>query len=79
MKNSYDVVWAERAEKDLQDIVAHIANENPTQALKILNNIKKIHFGFVPSPHAEAHYTGIKRTGDLTIQGVDYSPLESDV
>jgi plasmid stabilization system protein ParE len=34
MKKSYDVVWAERAEKNLRDIVAYIANENPTQALK---------------------------------------------
>jgi hypothetical protein len=40
MKKSYDVVWAERAEKDLRDIVAYIAKKNPTQALKILNNNK---------------------------------------
>ena len=42
MKKSYDVIWAERAEKDLYDIVTYIAKNSPTQAKKILTKIKKV-------------------------------------
>ncbi|MCA9470480.1 MAG: type II toxin-antitoxin system RelE/ParE family toxin [Nitrospirales bacterium] len=41
MKQSYEVIWAETAEKDLQGIVSYIAQDNPSQARKILQKIKK--------------------------------------
>jgi len=41
MKPSYEVVWANVAEKDLQGIVSFIAEDSPSQALKILHKIQK--------------------------------------
>ena len=41
MKKSYEVWWAETAEKDLLSIIEYIARENPLQASKIFREIKK--------------------------------------
>jgi len=65
MKKSYDVVWAERAEKDLRDIVAYIAKENPTQALKILNKIKKATSGLFHHPTRGRIISELKEQGIL--------------
>lgn len=36
MRQSYEVVWAETAERDLQGIVSYIAQDSTSQALKVL-------------------------------------------
>ncbi len=40
MKNNYNVLWADVAEKDLIGIVEYIADDNPVTAIKILDKIK---------------------------------------
>jgi len=41
MKQSFEVIWAETAEKDLQGIVSYIAQDGAPRALKTLQKIKK--------------------------------------
>jgi toxin ParE1/3/4 len=41
MTETYEVIWAGVAENDLKDIIEYIATDSPTEALKILNNIKQ--------------------------------------
>ena len=40
MKKTYKIIWAESAEKDLGGILAYVARDNPTHALKIFRTIK---------------------------------------
>ncbi len=40
MTRIYEVVWAEVAEKDLREIIGHIASERPNAARDILKKIK---------------------------------------
>ncbi len=37
----YEIVWARVAEKDLIDIIDHIASDSPVNALQIFQKIKK--------------------------------------
>lgn len=41
MSEKYEVIWAATAEDDLADIVAYVANNSLTSALKILEEIKE--------------------------------------
>jgi toxin ParE1/3/4 len=41
MSNNYKIEWAEVSEKDLKAIVEYIAEDSPTNALKILKKIKQ--------------------------------------
>jgi plasmid stabilization system protein ParE len=41
MKQTYEVVWASAAEKDLNEIIEYIAVDNIGNALKILKKIKQ--------------------------------------
>ncbi|MBI5374659.1 MAG: type II toxin-antitoxin system RelE/ParE family toxin [Candidatus Schekmanbacteria bacterium] len=41
MKNKYDVIWADIAEKDLIDIVKYIAEDSPSNAFEKFEEIKK--------------------------------------
>ena len=41
MKQRYSVLWSNIAEKDLRSIIEYIADDNPSNAVKIFNNIKK--------------------------------------
>ena len=41
MSDNYKIQWAEVAEKDLKAIVEYIAEDSPTNALKILKKIKQ--------------------------------------
>ncbi|MFC1896843.1 type II toxin-antitoxin system RelE/ParE family toxin [Thermodesulfobacteriota bacterium] len=41
MSDNYKIEWAEVAEKDLKGIVEYIAEDSPTNALKILKKIKQ--------------------------------------
>jgi hypothetical protein len=40
MKKTYKIIWAESAEKDLSGILAYVARDSPTHALKIFRTIK---------------------------------------
>ena len=40
MSARYEVIWAATAADDLADIVAHVANDSPTNALRVLEEIK---------------------------------------
>ena len=37
----YEIVWARFAEKDLMDIIDHIATDSPVNALQVFQKIKK--------------------------------------
>jgi plasmid stabilization system protein ParE len=41
MTNRYKVIWSEIAEYDLERIIEYIAIDSPSNALKVLNKIKK--------------------------------------
>ena len=41
MSKKYEVMWAATAEDDLANIVAYVANDNPSNALRILKKIKE--------------------------------------
>lgn len=41
MTSEYKVIWANVAENDLKNIIAHIAEDNPQNALNILNKIRQ--------------------------------------
>lgn len=41
MSEKYEVIWAAAAEDDLAGIVMSVANDSPTNALKILRRIKE--------------------------------------
>jgi plasmid stabilization system protein ParE len=41
MKEKYQVVWSNIAEIDLQNIIEYIADDSPSNALKIFRNIKQ--------------------------------------
>jgi addiction module RelE/StbE family toxin len=41
MKQRYRVLWSNIAEKDLRSIIEYIADDNPSNAVKIFKNIKK--------------------------------------
>lgn len=41
MSEKYEVIWAATAEDDLADIIAYAANDSPTNALRILEEIKE--------------------------------------
>lgn len=40
MNRQYEVVWSNRASKDLEKIIQHIATDSPSNALKILRKLK---------------------------------------
>ncbi len=41
MQKTYEVLWSETAENDLLKIIEYIAQDNPGNALKILDKIKE--------------------------------------
>ncbi|CAB1060330.1 Death on curing protein, Doc toxin [Olavius sp. associated proteobacterium Delta 1] len=41
MNKNYDIVWSNIAENDLENIVEHIADNSPPNALKIVKRIKQ--------------------------------------
>ena len=41
MPKNYKVIWADTAKQDLYKIIEYIAQNNPDNALKVLNKIKK--------------------------------------
>ena len=41
MKKVYDVRWSETSERDLTDIIAYVAEDNPSYAYQILRVIKR--------------------------------------
>lgn len=41
MKQKYQVLWSNVAENDLKSIIEYIADDNPSNAIKILKKIKK--------------------------------------
>ncbi|HHR85701.1 MAG TPA: type II toxin-antitoxin system RelE/ParE family toxin [Candidatus Acetothermia bacterium] len=41
MSAKYEVIWATTAADDLADIVAHVANDSHTNALRVLEEIKQ--------------------------------------
>ena len=42
MSKTYKILWADVASQDLSDIIEYIAIENPANALKILQKIRKM-------------------------------------
>ena len=51
MKQDFKVIWAGSAVKDLENIIAYIAADSPSNARKILSKIKKSVSDLYHSPH----------------------------
>jgi plasmid stabilization system protein ParE len=47
MKQKYQVLWSNIAENDLKSIIEYIADDNPSNAIKIFKNIKKKRQAFI--------------------------------
>jgi plasmid stabilization system protein ParE len=41
MKQRYDVIWSETAERDLIAIIEYIAQDNPSRAYEVFKEVKK--------------------------------------
>lgn len=65
MSEKYKVIWAATAENDLADIVAHVANNSPTNALKILGEIKETSLQLYHHPERGCIVTELQDQGIL--------------
>ncbi len=72
MSLKYRILWAEAAEKDLTEIIDHIAIDNPADAAKILQEIKQQAASLYTFPERgrivrELHENGIHFYRELVI------------
>ena len=72
MGKAYHIVWAEAAERDLKEIIAVIAFDSPTNALKIFNKIKQSASSLYAYPERgrvvpELHDQGIRTYRELIV------------
>jgi addiction module RelE/StbE family toxin len=74
MKNPYDIVWAETAENDLCGIIEYLAKDNPSQAKKIFNKIKRAASGLYHSPKRGRIIPELQEQGLLQYRELIISP-----
>ena len=73
MTQKYEVIWAKTAENDLLKIIEYIAQDNRSNALKILKKIKKQVAGLYHSPERcrivpELYDQGITQYREMVIK-----------
>lgn len=73
MTQKYEVIWAKTAENDLLKIIEYIAQDNRSNALKILKKIKKQVVGLYHSPERcrivpELYDQGITQYREMVIK-----------
>ena len=73
-ETAYEVVWAEVAEKDLLGIVTYIAQDSPSQTLKILHKIRKSASGLCQAPMRGCVVPELQAQGILPYRELIVSP-----
>jgi plasmid stabilization system protein ParE len=76
MSEKYKVIWAATAEDDLADIVAHIANNSPASALKILEEIKEASLELYHLPERGCIVPELQDQGILQYRGLIARPWQ---
>jgi plasmid stabilization system protein ParE len=66
MRETYHIVWAAVAERDLKEIIAFIAIDSPANALKILQKIKRSASSPYTSPERGRVVPELRNQGILT-------------
>jgi addiction module RelE/StbE family toxin len=74
MKKNYQVIWSGTAENDLMEIVEYIAADNPSNALKIFQKIKKKASGLYLCPKRGRIVPELKAQGILQYRELIISP-----
>lgn len=74
MKQDFKVMWADSAMHDLEGIIAYIDKDSPTNARKILAEIKKSVFDLAHSPHRGRFVPELHSQGILFYQEMIIAP-----
>ncbi len=74
MKKSYDMVWAESAEKDLYGIIQYIARDHLSRAAAILNKIQRKTSSLYHSPTRGRVIPELREQGVLQYRELIISP-----
>jgi len=74
MKQDFKVSWAGSAVRDLEGIIAYIAEDNPMDAGKILAKIKKVVSDLHHSPHRGRFVPELQNQGILLYRELVIAP-----
>ncbi|MDD2338396.1 MAG: type II toxin-antitoxin system RelE/ParE family toxin [Geobacteraceae bacterium] len=74
MKQDFKVVWSGSAVRDLENIIAYIAEDSPANARKILSKIKKTASELYHSPHRGRFVPELQTQGILLYREVVIVP-----
>jgi len=74
MTRKYDILWAESAENDLLGIIEYIARNNPSQAQKIFNKIKRATSSLFHSPNRGRIIPELQEQGVMQYRELIISP-----
>lgn len=74
MKKIYDIVWAETAENDLCGIIEYLSKDNPSQAHKNFNKIKRAASSLYHSPNRGRIIPELQEQGVVQYRELIISP-----
>jgi plasmid stabilization system protein ParE len=74
MKQDFKVLWAGSAVQDLENIMAHIAKDSPSNARKALSRIKKSVSDLYHSPHRGRFVPELQSQGILLYRELVIAP-----
>ena len=74
MKQDFNVIWAGSAVLDLENIIAYIAEDSPSNARKILSKIKKSVSDLYHSPHRGRFMPELQSQGVLLYRELIIAP-----
>ena len=74
MKQDFNVIWAGSAVQDLENIIAYIAEDSPSNARKILSKIKKSVSDLYHSPHRGRFMPELQSQGVLLYRELIIAP-----
>lgn len=74
MKQDFKVSWVGSAVRDIEGIIAYIAEDNPTDAGKILVKIKKVVSDLYHSPHRGRFVPELQNQGILLYRELVIAP-----
>lgn len=74
MKPDFQVIWAGSAVQDLENIIAYIAENSPSNTMKILSKIKKSVSDLYHSPHRGRFVPELQSQGILLYRELVIAP-----
>ena len=74
MRQTYQIIWAAVAERDLNEIITFIAIDSPANALKILKKIKRSASSLYTSPKRGRIVPELQNQGILTYRELIVPP-----